>query len=444
MANVITQFLIGLGYETSDLERGERRAKQGMEGIKSSALAIGASMTAAAIGAGVQVDAFAQKAIALDNKLYRTGTSTTFAQGYGAALQELGGNADEASDRVRGLEENIASIFSGQGGGFLDALSQSGFNVAGIQDSRNAQEAMTNLADQFSKASHTQQLNMARALGLSDAEVKLWQRGGQYLNERSQQLADHLGYTEALLAKQRDYNDAVIQSDQAWTKVTNTVSSKLLPSMTELRDLSAGFGNWVSDKIQSADERDVVNATTATAIVGGQGASMAARAAAPGLARFIPGVPFAGPAAGAVMGDTLWKHAITPMQDELYGPESTGTENFRFKKESPLGIFYDWLQKPTENNHAATTPDESKPWLQKPTHGAEYAPYSMPPPRPDYERQGEHITKALRDVPLSVKADVKVTNRVELDGQKIGEVIDTRIDQHNVEAMNQTHSEVDR
>lgn len=59
MANVITQFLIGIGYDYDD--KGERQAKAGMEAIKSSSLAIGSAIAAAAIGAGVRVDQLAEK-----------------------------------------------------------------------------------------------------------------------------------------------------------------------------------------------------------------------------------------------------------------------------------------------------------------------------------------------------------------------------------------------
>lgn len=78
-----------------------------------------------------------------------------------------------------------------------------------------------------------------------------------------------------------------------------------------------------------------------------------------------------------------------------------------------------------------------------PTRGDEYTPMSFNL-QPDYERQSESLTRALREVPLNVNAAVTVNNRVELDGQQIGEVVDTRIDRHNQESLRQYASNQDR
>jgi len=442
MSNVITSFLIGIGLDISQVEAGEKRLNQAMEGVKSSTLAIGSSMAAAAVGAGVAIDTTAKKATALSNSLYRTNTQTTWVQGYQASLIELGDTAETAGERVRGIEDNIASVFSGQGGAFLDSLSQVGFDTSGLTKTQNAQEAMGLLIDQFSKSSHTQQMNMARTLGLTDAEFKLWQRGTTYVNEHSETLAKSLGYTDGLLNQQREYNQAVIETDQAWTRVVNTLSTKLLPSMTEARNMAADVGNWAANKLKDANPHDVTNAAAAATIVGGASVSGLARAALPGAARFIPGVPFAGPATGAILGDALWQHGITPMQNSLYGSESTGNDTWHFKKSSPLGKLWDWWHSPsdTPNGSSNSMPD----WLQKPTHGSEYAPYAYASTQPDYERQSQSLHRALREAPLNVNANVTVTNHVELDGEKIGEVVDTRIDRHNQEAMNQFSSKVAR
>ncbi|MEZ3767853.1 hypothetical protein [Klebsiella pneumoniae] len=483
MASTIAQFLVAIGLDVSDFEKNTKRVHDSMEGIRSSSLAIGSSMAAAAIGAGVAIDTTAKKAVALNNSLYRTNTPTTFAQGYQASLMELGDTADTAGERVRGLEENIASVFSGQGGGFLDSLGQVGFDTSGLTKAQNAQEAMGLLIDQFSSASHTQQLNMARTLGLTDAEFKLWQRGSVYVMEHSKTLATSLGYTDDLLSQQREYNEAVIETDQAWTRVVNTLSTKLLPAMTDARNMAADVGNWAADKLKDANPQDVTNATAAATIIGGTSISGVARAVLPGAARFIPSVPFAGPATGAILGDELWRHAITPAQDSLYGSESTGNDTWHFKKASPLGKLWDWWHSPSDTSTPVSPElDTSPEWLKKPEHGTEYAPYSNAPMptrvdehrfdpmptrvdehrfdpmptrgdeytpmsfnlQPDYERQSESLTRALREVPLNVNAAVTVNNRVELDGQQIGEVVDTRIDRHNQESLRQYASNQDR
>src|ERR1051325_4917795 len=179
MSNVITSFLVGIGLDISDFEDGERRVGQAMENIKSSTLAIGSAMAAAAIGAGVKVDQLAEKSRKLQDQLYRTNTQTTWAQGYGVALTELGGNADDAVGRITGLEEKLAALKMGDRS-FVDSLGLAGFDASDLAQAKSAQDFITRASDQFSRATHTQQVNMGAVLGLTDAEFKLWQQGGSY------------------------------------------------------------------------------------------------------------------------------------------------------------------------------------------------------------------------------------------------------------------------
>lgn len=427
MANVITQFLIGIGYDYDD--KGERAAKSGMEAIKSSTLAIGAALSSAAIGAGVKVDQLAEKSRKLQDQLYRTSTPTTWVQGYGVALTELGGNADHAVSRVTDLENQLAAIRMGDRG-FVDALGQAGFDAGDLAQAKDAQDFISRASDQFSRATHTQRLNMASVLHLTDSEFKLWEQGGSYVREHSQQLADQIGYTEELNQKQYEYSQSWVELNLELDKAGNTISNIMLPGMSNLVKEAQSFVGTLN--IFAGNNPGVTRAATGAAA----GVSVAAGGALLGR---ITGLRALGPlgaiAGGGVAANEAWG-GIMNYSDATYGTNTTMGGNL--KSDSPLGKAWNWLTGSSDSLPAGYGLPE---YLQKPTQGSMYSGYST---TSDYERQNEHLARTLRDAPLQVDNTLNVNARIELDGQKIGEVVDTQIDRHNQQALPQFDTQVDR
>lgn len=339
MANVITQFLIGIGYQYDD--KGERQAKAGMEAIKSSTLAIGSALGAAAIGAGVRVDQLAEKSRQLQDTLYRTTTSTTWVQGYGAAMTELGGNADEAASRVTSLEQQLAAIKMGDRG-FLDSLGQAGFDAGDLSQAKSAQDFITRASEQFSRATHTQQVNMANVLGLTDSEFKLWQQGGRYVDDHSRKLAEQLGYTDSLNEKQYEYSQSWVELNLELDKAGNTISNIMLPGMTGLVERAKDFVGTINQfaKDNPEETKNIIQGGAAVGIGAGILTGGKILSKVPGLGALGR---FAGPV-GAATGGGFWANSewdkIMEDSDQWYGKETTGGGNF--KRNSPLGKAWDF------------------------------------------------------------------------------------------------------
>lgn len=449
MSNVITQFLIGIGYDYDD--KGERQAKAGMESIKSSTLAIGSALASVAIGAGVRVDQLAEKSRKLQDQLYRTNTQTTWVQGYGASLTELGGNADDASSRVTSLEQQLAAIKMGDRG-FLDSLGQAGFDAGDLAQAKSAQDFITRASEQFARATHTQQVNMANVLGLTDAEFKLWQQGGSYVDEHSRKLADQLGYTESLNQKQYEYSQSWVELNLELDKAGNTISNIMLPGMTELVHRAKDFVGTINTFAGENPE------TTKAAVGVGTGAAVFAGAK---LLSRVPGLAgvgaIAGPAAAVVGGGLTANESwdtIMQYSDEEYGKTTTAGGNL--KRNSPLGKAYDWLfsndEKPSpmvpqKYQQYSSGPETVYPlsYWDKPTQGLDYSPqYMTSPASTDYQQQNEHLARTLRDAPIQVNNKLTLTGKVELDGRAVGQIVDDRIDEHNKQSMTQFDTQVDR
>lgn len=463
MANVITSFLVGIGLDTSEFESGEKRVNQAMEGVKSSTLAIGSAMAAAAIGAGVRVDQLAEKSRKLQDQLYRTNTETTWAQGYGVALTELGGNADDAVGRITGLEEKLAAIKMGDRG-WVDSLGPAGFDAGDLAQARDAQDFITRAADQFSRATHTQQVNMAAVLGLTDAEFKLWQQGGSYVDAHTRQLAEQIGYTESLNQKQYEYSQSWVELNLEMDKAGNTISEIMLPGMTELVKKANEYTGALNKFARENPETTEKIIGTGAAV----GAGAAALTGAKVLSK-VPGLgglggaalPIAAGIAGGFWANDEWSK-IMEDSDNWYGKETIAGGNL--KKNSPLGktasYLSDWgsslwgdLTAPPPMWQAN---DRHRINVERNRRGESTLPSSYPIDNKDYAPatyNSDYNAAAVGGVaaaavtampPLRIDNKLNLTGVVELDGMKMGEIVDAKIDQHNQQAITQFDTQVSR
>lgn len=478
MANVITQFLVGIGLDTSDFEKGEKRVKTSMEGIKSSTLAIGSAMASAAIGAGVRVDQLAEKSRKLQDQLYRTNTRTTWVQGYGASLKELGGNADDAVGRITGLEEKLAAIRMGDTS-WTDSLGPAGFNTGQLAQAKSAQEFIKMAADQFASASHTQQVNMANVLGLTDAEFKLWQHGGQYVSEHSDQLAEQLGYTDELNQKQYEYSQEWVKLNLELDKAGNTLSSIMLPSMTSLVQLANEYAGAFNSFAQQNPDTVSAGVTGGTIAATGFGVAsvgaLAGKLGIPGAGLLRAAGPI-GAAAGVSVASEPWVDKAlnmlfggseyyqnlrtAPTWDEfgqaLIGQRETTPEVRRYVEsrqpnylEKGWNDVMDFLSQPSpmrqaNDRHMMNIRRNRQGLPSTPssyTTGSEYAPnaYSR-----DYNADATGAATATYMPPINVKPRITVAGKVEMDGRAMGEFVATQIDEHNEQAAMQFSTRTDR
>lgn len=494
MANVITSFLVGIGLDVSDFESGEKKVTQSMDRIKSSTLGIGAAMASAVVGAGIKVDQMAEKSRKLQDQLYRTNTSPVWAQGYGVALTELGGNADEASGRIVDLENKLSSIKMGQGGDWLRSLGAAGFDASALSRAKNASEFINLAADQFSKVQgdslatvEERRRNMASVLGLTDAEFKLWQQGGKYVDEHSRQLATQLGYTEELNTKQYEYSQAWKEVNLELDKASNTLGVIMLDDMTSLVNKAKEYTSTFNDFTQKNPEE------TKSALEGGMvvagGLTLSSIGAM--LSKFgIPGAAIlrgAGPVATAagisiatepwvdkglnsVFGGSEYYQNLrtAPTWDEfgqaLIGQRETTPEVQKYveRRQDESETTRKQVQQnlPTWNAYQSGQPSRLPYWLEpsehhqatpkpsdtpNPTQGADYAPSAYE--RSDYNAAavGDATAGAVSALPpVRVENKVTMTGTVELDGRQVGEIIDVKIDEHNQQAAAQYNTGVSR
>ena len=132
MPSVLKNFLIGVGLDTEDYDKGAKRIESSLGRMRSVVGVTGAAIAGAfaavgtaAIGAGQRVDR-----LSLESEKFRT--SPQYIYDYGNAIRALGGSADEAAAAINVAESSLASFRqTGQLPG-LDDLAMAGVDVNAI------------------------------------------------------------------------------------------------------------------------------------------------------------------------------------------------------------------------------------------------------------------------------------------------------------------------
>lgn len=280
MANVITQFLVGLGisYDGKGAEKieddldnlGEKLKKTAAEGeglgaglakgidiSKSRIMSLvatfkgaGLAMSGVAVGVGAAW-AFeskkAQQAYDLNNQLATSQFGPTEVYGLGALAEQRGGDRQATTNSLLNIERGINRIQTGDAG-MIQQLAVAGIRVDN-PTGRTREDIYSDIAGQFQRLDTTRQSNVADILGLDPATIRVWQEFGATTLEVSKARAAELGYTEQHNAALDAINQTILDTQQKMEGLGNSIADILAPSVKTLADsfLSAatGFTNWL-------------------------------------------------------------------------------------------------------------------------------------------------------------------------------------------------------
>ena len=498
MSRVISSFLIGIGWEKERFDRGTRDIERGMEGIKTTATTTGAAITAAFVGAGLKVNDLAKQATNLDRAMYSSTGSTTWAQGFGAAIKQAGGDAEEALSIIKRADQMRDQLSVGKGA-WVDELSRIGFDTGDLAQATDSQDLIRRISTQFSHLNDQQQRLAKESLGLSDSTFKVFQQGGDALQRQVTSLQLQQGYSQQLLNQQKEYTQEVIEAELAWDKLGNTVSGVMLPGMTELAEKATGFINAADSFVKEHPEATERAATAGTAIASG---AAIAGIGALGSKMGIPGAGLlrgAGPL-GVGLGVAYGANEYADWVERNSGPKQQLSDNGMYYKDSWVGQGINWWDKVSSTGnvdnkydaygtqtaslvdhnpvHQQTTVNAPEalypvPLVDKPVMSG-YQPSYLESPAPEahdlhkslmsgydpsylqnqytggmsdstMERFGGQLMDALRGTgAIQVKNDVTLNARVELDGRQVGNLVDDRIDYHNRNAMDEMTTQIER
>lgn len=293
MANVITQFLVGLGISydgkgakkiEDDLDNLEEKFKKtaaegeglgaglaaglakGIDISKSRIMSLvatfkGAGLAMSGVAAGVGAAwAFeskkAQQAYDLNNQLATSQFGPTEVYGLGALAEQRGGDRQATTNSLLNIERGINRIQTGDAG-MIQQLAVAGIRVDN-PTGRTREDIYSDIAGQFQRLDTTRQSNVAEVLGLDPATVRVWQEFGATTLEVSKARAAEMGYTEKHNAALNAINQTILDTQQKMEGLGNTIADILAPSIKTLADdlltLASGVTNWMNNHRDLIDD----------------------------------------------------------------------------------------------------------------------------------------------------------------------------------------------
>lgn len=407
MANVLTSFLVGIGWDTSDFDKGTRDIERGMQGVKVSALGISAAIlgvfagvATAAVNTATRVD---QLALATQN----FNTSTQFVSNLGGALKLMGGDAADALTEVKAIEGALSKYTVGKVGPLLD-LATAGVDVSDLAGSKTASEFLSKLSDQVPGMTNPQKQLTQEALGLSDATMKAISGGGQQFEALIQRAQDLTGGMTGLVDESRILREKMAEFGLRVEGVGNELTKKTLPSLIGITDWANKFIEKHREDISGAIDTVAEHPGSTTALGGGAAATtFGALLSKLGLSTIGGAASKAGTvgmiAGGATLATDVVFDTLEMKFPGLRSYEQDIDQSARNAGLGPLVDLSDWLF----NTGNAQSPE------------AMQSPYKDVTPRT--EEDNDALVKAIQ------AAKVNVSNNVNLNVSLDGQALDARI-----------------
>ncbi|WP_338571495.1 hypothetical protein V6L78_26740 [Pseudomonas canadensis] len=238
-SKVLKSFLIGIGYDTKALEAGDKKIQASLQGVKSSALGVGAIIGAFGAGAAVIVST-ANKIdrLAAATQNMRTPMSTVY--NFGNAVEAMGGQASEALDTLKRLEEFQNNFKLNGQDESIDSLAKAGIDTGALAKTANSGDAMDvyrELERQYQGLNEGQRAQVQATLGFSNGVARLLSEGRT--ESRMALASSNTGPIDQMTDSARRFAESSAILSQKFEGLANELTEKFLPSLI-------GASEWVN------------------------------------------------------------------------------------------------------------------------------------------------------------------------------------------------------
>lgn len=289
MANTITNFLVGLGLDTTDFEKGAKQVDTGIGNIKSSALQL-AALGASAFGAQQLTFGFAQATDQVGKFSRVFSILPDDVTAFGRALEHEGGTLAGFMSQIASLDR-MRAMTPDQVGGLFARAGIVGVDPSVILNAENATEAYLNLADVFASLSQKQRLNAAELFGMDEASIRLLSAGRSEVEKLVAREKELRPITESMTTEAARFNDVTQDLKTNISSVADTISMNLLPGISStVEDMNSWLEvnkQFINSNINSVLEPMEDN-IAGIAAAGGLLASGGLLAGLAGVAKHIP------------------------------------------------------------------------------------------------------------------------------------------------------------
>lgn len=420
MASTISTFLVGLGLDTSNLDKGLRDTDQKMRTFGAGTATALAAIAATGVAAFKWTGDVAKKYDTMSQAADRVGSSVKQMAGYDFSLAQISG-VDEfgaAEKHLRSIADLLGNVKRGTAN--FDDYATAGYDVRNW-GGMTAQQVFNDQARQFQMQQDPNKRNtMAQAAGLSNAEVRLFSEHGAELSKLTAATAEQLNITDDLIVGSRQLNDRLGQISTTFEGLQNIVAAQLMPSMVTL----AGGINDAGAAISSFLKNNPGLLKDIATDPAGKGASRVGN----GIAGWVQSETGFDP---RTIGHTVSEHTPNWVKSALaFNPihafqdaRQVTPQQFDAQANDAWGSINQMQQNPPS---MFSTKDYATPEFNAPVDVGTAI-----------QNAGDKWLQSLREQPLNVNGTIYNTTSVQLDGRELGRTIDERFDLHVNNAGNQ-------
>lgn len=237
----IADFVVGLGFDTSDFEKGSRRVSTGLTGLRSDILQVGATL-AGAFGAKALTIDFANTNDELRQVAERLGITTDALYGANEAAKAFGARDGEMTALLSTLT-SMKTRFNELGElGAFEELAKLGVDIDRLTDAKDSVSAMLVLSDELAKLSTSRRFEAASVLGISAQTLDLLANGSKSVSDLSKAYQDARPHTEAMADASRNL---IAQWNELTERVGGRADRLSTPLVAALADITGGMNDWL-------------------------------------------------------------------------------------------------------------------------------------------------------------------------------------------------------
>jgi hypothetical protein len=224
MPNALTNFIVGLGMDTSEFDRGEKKVQTGIMSMRSKTLMLGAAAGAATGMIGKMALEYAQATTKLSQHEDVFGVRVEDLRAYGQALEEEGGSVESFMAQMERLER-MRQMTPAQVGSLFAEAGIRGVDPSVVLNTENAVQAYRNLSDVISNLPRDKRLPVADVFGLDEASIRFLSKGRAEIDQIIERQKAILPITQQNIEDSRELNKEWVELNHNVKAVGETFSS---------------------------------------------------------------------------------------------------------------------------------------------------------------------------------------------------------------------------
>lgn len=234
----ITDFVVGLGFDSTDFDRGIRNAEKSLGNFKSDILQIGATL-AGGFGVKSLTFGFSEQKEGIRQFAQSIGLAASSYAQLEQAADSYGASAGDLQGILSQMARDRAAMSKGEFN-YTD-LAITGINWGAIHSAKDDVEAFVALAGQWQKLSRSQRINTAAYYGLSPQMIDLLSQGRKGVKELMETFGEARPYTDDMGKSAREFSKqwAILSSN-----IGGFADRVATPFIKDVTDIITVINEW--------------------------------------------------------------------------------------------------------------------------------------------------------------------------------------------------------